>query len=83
MGLLLIALMDELRLRGYAVHVGGAGCLEVSGSAAQIQTLRCGNLRDRGKFDWPKPVGRRPTIRQAIGDLPVVDADSRNEALPV
>ena len=34
-----------------------------------------------GSFEWPKPIGRRPTVGQAIGDLPVVQADVRDEVL--
>ena len=30
-------------------------------------------------FSWPKPVDERPTVRQAIGDLPAVPPDTRDE----
>ena len=44
-GALLIALMDELKHRGYAGPRGGARCVEVSSSTAQVKTLRGGNRR--------------------------------------
>ena len=33
-------------------------------------------------FEWPRPRGRRPTVWQAIGDLPVVAPGTREEEQP-
>ncbi len=79
-GALLIALMDELKRRGYAVHVEVLDAWRFRVPQHRSRLFVVG-ISGQGEFDWPKPAGRRPTIRQAIGDLPVVDADSRNEAL--
>ena len=80
-GALLIALMDELKHRGYAVHVEVLDAwryrvpqhrsrLFVVGIAGDGE-FRVAQAREEGD----------PTIRQAIGDLPVVQADSREEVL--
>ena len=79
-GALLIALMDELKHRGYAVHVEVLDAWRYRVPQHRSRLFVVGIARD-GKFDWPKPRGRRPKIRQAIGDLPVVQADSREEAM--
>lgn len=34
------------------------------------------------QFEWPRPQSRPPTVRQAIGDLPVVPPAQREECLP-
>ena len=39
-------------------------------------------LRPGAAFDWPRPQSRPPTVRQAIGDLPVVGGAQREECLP-
>ena len=39
-------------------------------------------VKGKGRFEWPQPIGKRPTVGQAIEDLPVVQADSREEVLP-
>ena len=79
-GALLIALMDELKHRGYAVHVEVLDAWRYRVPQHRSRLFVVGIAGDR-KFEWPKAMGRRPTIRQAIEDLPVVQADSREEAL--
>ncbi len=79
-GALLIALMDELKHRGYAVHVEVLDAWRYRVPQHRSRLFVVGVSRN-GRFDWPKPKGRRPTIRQAIGDLPVVQADTREEAM--
>ena len=79
-GALLIALMDELKHRGYAVHVDVLDAWKY-GVPQHRSRLFVVGIRQDGGFQWPKPRGRRPTIRQAINDLPVVEADSREETL--
>ena len=79
-GALLIALMDELRHRGYEVQVKVLEAWRYRVPQHRSRLFVVG-IAQEGKFNWPKPRGRRPTIRQAIGDLPVVQADSREEAM--
>ena len=79
-GALLIALMDELKRRGYAVHVEVLDAWRYRVPQHRSRLFVIGIADDR-RFEWPKARGRRPTIWQAIGDLPVVQADSRDEAL--
>ena len=79
-GALLIALMDELEYRGYAVHVNVLDAWKYRVPQHRSRLFVVGIAGD-SEFEWPKPMGRRPKIRQAIGDLPVVEADSRDEAL--
>ena len=77
-GALLIALMDELKHRGYEVHVEVLEAWKYRVPQHRSRLFVVG-IAGNEEFEWPKPVGRRPTIRQAIGDLPVVGADSRDE----
>ena len=79
-GALLIALMDELKHRGYAVHVEVLDAWRYRVPQHRSRLFVVGIAGNR-KFEWPKARGRRPTIQQAIGDLPVVGADSREEVL--
>jgi DNA (cytosine-5)-methyltransferase 1 len=39
-------------------------------------------LKPGAAFQWPRPKAGRPTVRQAIGDLPRVGAAQREERLP-
>ena len=77
-GALLVSLVDELRNRGYRAHV------------QELKAWRHGVPQHRSRlfvvgvaagvdFGWPKPVEERPTVRQAIGDLPAVPPDTRDE----
>ena len=77
-GALLIALMDELRNRAYGVHVQvlEAWKYRVPQHRSRLFVIGIAGL---GEFEWPKTRGRRPTVGQAIEDLPVVPADARDE----
>ena len=77
-GALLIALMDELRARNYGTHVEMLEAWRYRVPQHRTRLLVIG-IADRGEFEWPRPVGRPPTVGQAIGDLPVVPADCRDE----
>ena len=77
-GALLVALMDELKSRGYEVHVEMLQAWQYSVPQHRSRLFVVGIAGD-GKFEWPKPQGRQPTVGQAIGDLPVVPADTRDE----
>ena len=77
-GALLIALMDELRGRGYGVHTEMLSAWRYRVPQHRSRLFVVG-IRGDGSFEWPRPRGRRPTVGQAIGDLPVVPADTRDE----
>ena len=75
---MLVTLIDELRSRGYGVHVemlkAWQYCVPQHRSRLFVVGIAGGE-----KFDWPKPLSGQPTVGQAIGDLPVVPADTRDE----
>ena len=77
-GALLIALVEELESRGFAVHVGVLEAWRYRVPQHRSRLFVVG-IAGSGHFEWPKPIGRRPTVGQAIGDLPVVQADVRDE----
>ncbi len=77
-GTLLLALTDELKGRGYEVKVRELQAWKYRVPQHRSRLFVVGIQRG-WNFEWPKPVGRRPTIRQAIGDLPVITADTRTE----
>ena len=77
-GTLLIALVDELESRGYRVHVQVLEAWRYRVPQHRSRLFVIG-IAANGSFEWPKPIGRRPTVGQAIGDLPVVQADVRDE----
>ena len=76
----LIALMDELKQRGYEVHVDVLEAWRYRVPQHRSRLFVVG-IAPGWEFNWPEPKGRRPTIWQAIGDLPVIQADSREEAM--
>ena len=77
-GALLIALVDELRSRGYSVHVQElkAWCYGVPQHRSRLFVV---GVAAGLSFCWPKPVERRPTVWEAIGDLPTIPPDTREE----
>ena len=80
-GALLTALSDELGSRGFEVHVE---ILEAwrYGVPQHRSRLFVVGIKGQREFDWPKAGGSRPTVGEAIGDLPIVQADSREEVRP-
>ena len=77
-GALLIALADELRARGYDHHV------------RILEAWRYGVPQHRSRlfvvgvsaglhFEWPEGDEECPTLWDAIGDLPLVEANTRDE----
>ena len=80
-GALLIALMDELRNREYGVHVQVLEAWRYRVPQHRSRLFVIGIAGD-GNFEWPKPKGGRTTVGQAIGDLPVIQADARDEFQP-
>ena len=80
-GALLIALRDELRSRGFGVYIEVLKAWQYRVPQHRNRLFIVG-IANNGGFNWPPVTGRRPTLKQAIGDLPVVQADSREEVLP-
>ena len=77
-GALLVSLVDELRNRGYRVHVQELKAWHY-GVPQHRSRLFIVGIAAGVDFDWPKPVEQRPTVWQAIGDLPAVPPDTRDE----
>ena len=74
----LIALVNELESRGYGVHVEVVEAWRYRVPQHRSRLFVIG-IAGNGRFEWPKPVGRRTTVGQAIRDLPVAEADVRDE----
>ena len=78
-GAVLIALIEELRSRGYGVHLDVLEARRFRVPQHRSRLFVVGITGD-GNFQWPRPTTRwQPTVGQAIGDLPVVQADDREE----
>ena len=77
-GTLLMTLIDELKNRGYEVNVRELQAWKYRVPQRRSRLFVVGVHRGK-HFAWPKPKGTGPTVRQAIGDLPVVPADTREE----
>ena len=80
-GALLIALMDELRSRSYGVYVQVLDAWKYQVPQHRSRLFVVG-ITGNGGFEWPKPGKKRPTVWDAIGDLPVVPPDTRDESQP-
>ncbi len=74
----LIALVNDLERRGYGVHVEVLEAWRYRVPQHRSRLFVIG-IAGNDRFEWPKPVGRRPTVGQAIRDLPVAQADVRDE----
>ncbi|MYC30718.1 MAG: DNA (cytosine-5-)-methyltransferase [Chloroflexi bacterium] len=77
-GALLIALLDELKGRGYGAHVEVLEAWRYRVPQHRSRLFVIG-IAEEGNFEWPKPIKGRPTVGQVIGDLPVVEAGVRDE----
>ena len=77
-GALLIALVDELRARDYDHHVR---ILEAwrYGVPQHRSRLFAVGVSSGLHFEWPEGDEKRPTLWDAIGDLPLVEANTRAE----
>ena len=77
-GALLIALADELRARDYDPHVR---ILEAwrYGVPQHRSRLFVVGVSSGLRFEWPAGSEERPNLWQAIGDLPIVGANTRDE----
>lgn len=77
-GALLISLVDELRNRDYSVHVRELRALDF-GVPQHRRRLFVVAVAAGLEFEWPLPVDKPPTVWDAIGDLPEVPPDTRQE----
>ena len=77
-GALLVSLVDELRNRGYRVHIQELKARSY-GVPQHRSRLFVVGVAAGVDFNWPVPIEGRPTVRQAIGDLPAVPPDTRDE----
>ena len=77
-GTLLVTLIDELKNRGYEVNVRELQAWKYRVPQHRSRLFVVG-VHSGKRFAWPNPKGMGPTVRQAIGDLPVVPADTREE----
>ena len=77
-GALLVSLVDELRDRGYSVHVRELKAWH-HGVPQHRSRLFVVGVAAGDDFSWPKPAEERSTVWQAIGDLPAVPPDTRDE----
>ena len=79
-GMLLVALVDELKSRGYeaSVDVIDAWKYRVPQHRSRLFVV---GLAGGRQFEWPNPTGNFTTVGQAIEDLPAVGANSRIEVL--
>ncbi len=78
-GAMLVSLVDELKRRDYRVHVEELKAWRY-GVPQHRSRLFVVGVADGIDFSWPKSSDERPTVWQAIGDLPTIPADTRDEA---
>ena len=76
-GALLVTLVDEMRYRGYNVHIQELKAWHFGVPQFRSRLFVVGVLDT--VFSWPEKSNRRPTVWEAIGDLPRVPADTRDE----
>jgi DNA (cytosine-5)-methyltransferase 1 len=79
-GAVLIGFLESFRDLGYAVTARVIDCFEY-GVPQHRARLFIVATRNVGPFSWPEPRRVRTTLRDAIGDLPVVPAGQRHEKL--
>lgn len=78
-GAVLVALVDQLKSRGYDVHADVVEAWKYGVPQHRLRLFVVGTVPDVS-FKWPKSrTHQRPTLREAIGDLPNVPPDERNE----
>ena len=81
-GTLLIALADELRARGYDPHARVLDAWKY-GVPQRRSRLFVVGVSSGVSFEWPGENVERPTLWDAIGDLPDVEASTRDETNPI
>ena len=78
-GALLVSLVDELKHRGYHAHVKELKA-SLHGVPQHRSRLFVVGVAAGVDFRWPEPSEESPTVWHAIGDLPAVPPDTREEA---
>ena len=80
-GSTLTALLSELDDRDYETHVEILESWRYGVPQLRKRLFVIG-LSEGGEFSWPDPSEVKPTVRDAIGDLPAVEGGQREETLP-
>jgi DNA (cytosine-5)-methyltransferase 1 len=79
-GAVLIGFLESFRALGYSVHAQVIDCF-LFGVPQHRARLFIVATKESGPFSWPEPTGEFTSLRDAIGDLPVVPAGQRSEEL--
>lgn len=79
-GAILIGFCDSLRDLGYVVDAAIVNAFE-HGVPQHRSRLFVVGVRPGSEFHWPQPSSTRPSIRSAIGDLPIVPPAQREERI--
>ncbi len=79
-GAVLIGFLESFRDLGYSVDARVMDCF-LYGVPQHRARLFIVATKDTGSFHWPEPTGEFTTLRDAIGDLPVVPGGQRHEKL--
>jgi DNA (cytosine-5)-methyltransferase 1 len=79
-GAVLIAFLESFRALGYTVDARVIDCF-LFGVPQHRARLFIVATKATGTFEWPEPTGQFTSLRDAIGDLPVVPGGQRAEEL--
>lgn len=79
-GAVLIGFLESFRSLGYAVTARVIDCF-LFGVPQHRTRLFIVATKDVGAFQWPEPSGEFTSLRDAIGDLPIVPGGQRAEQL--
>ena len=81
-GAVLVELVSQLQTRGYEVHTKVLQASQ-AGVPQHRSRLFVVGTPPGAAFEWPRPASlRRPTLGEAIEDLPDIGPDVRNEEQP-
>ncbi len=80
-GSVLLGFFESFRALGYAVDARVIDCF-LFGVPQHRARLFIVATRETGEFVWPEPRGDFTSLRDAIGDLPMVPGGQRAEELP-
>ena len=80
-GSALTSLLSELDERGYDAEAKMLDSWRYGVPQPRKRLFIIG-LKDGSEAHWPEPSDRKTTLKQAIGDLPIVEGGQRQEVLP-
>lgn len=80
-GYTLTTLLSKLEKRGFQTDVGELKSWRYGVPQLRKRIIVVG-LREGRKFEWPSESEMKPSVYQAIGDLPIVDGGQREEIIP-